>query len=320
MPLNDFCQKADKYIKNNTPFFFLIDFEKQKPVIYPLSECHNNGIYFQFNECRKNAIDKDIHIEAQPVSLPTYLKSFNIVKSGVNRGDSFLTNLTFPAPITCDSSLIEIYKASKALFKLYYKDQLVVFSPESFIQIRNNKIKTFPMKGTIMANHPDAVKDLLESKKEQWEHNTIVDLMRNDLSMVANNVEVNRFRYISEIMTYRGKMLQTSSEISGDLRDDWQDDFAQLLLKLLPAGSICGAPKDKTVAIIKEAEIDQRGYYTGVFGTYEKGNVDSAVAIRYIEKKENGQMQYRSGGGITFMSDGEDEYNEIINKIYVPTR
>lgn len=320
MPLHDFCQKAKKYIKNDIPFFFLIDFEKQKPILYSLEECEENGVFFQFNDGRKNSINKDIYVDAQPIPLPTYLKAFDRVKYGINRGDSFLVNLTFPTPITCDSNLEEIYNASKALYKLYCKDQFVVFSPESFIQIRENKISTFPMKGTIMASTPDAAKDLLDNKKEQWEHNTIVDLMRNDLSMVANNVEVNRFRYISEIMTYRGKMLQTSSEISGDLRDDWQDNFAQLLLKLLPAGSICGAPKDKTVAIIKAAEIDLRGYYTGIFGTYDKGNVDSAVAIRYIEKKEDGKMQYRSGGGITFMSDGEEEYNEILNKIYVPTR
>lgn len=320
MPLNDFCQKADDYIKKDIPFFFLIDFEKQKPIICPIADCGAHGIYFQLNEERKSTLDKNIKITPRPISLSTYEKSFNIVKSGIERGDSFLTNLTFPTPIECDVSLGEIYNASKALYKLYYKDQFVVFSPESFIQIRDNKIKTFPMKGTIMADYPDASEDLLNNKKEQWEHNTIVDLMRNDLSMVSDNVEVNRFRYISEIMTCKGEMLQTSSEISGDLRADWQSDFSKMFLKLLPAGSICGAPKDKTLAIIKEAEIDSRGYYSGVFGTYEHGNVDSAVAIRYIEKKEDKTMQYRSGGGITFKSNGKEEYEELINKIYVPTR
>ena len=86
---------------------------------------------------------------------------------------------------------------------------------------------------------------------------------------------------------------------------------------MLPAGSICGAPKEKTVAIIQEVEQEERGYYTGIFGYFDGENLDSAVNIRYLEKKE-GQLRYRSGGGITFLSDLESEYNELIEKIYVP--
>jgi para-aminobenzoate synthetase component 1 len=86
---------------------------------------------------------------------------------------------------------------------------------------------------------------------------------------------------------------------------------------MLPAGSICGAPKAKTVSIIQDVEQDLRGYYTGIFGYFDGENLDSAVNIRYLEKK-NDQLLYRSGGGITFLSDLESEYNELIEKIYVP--
>ena len=86
---------------------------------------------------------------------------------------------------------------------------------------------------------------------------------------------------------------------------------------MLPAGSICGAPKNKTVSIIKKVEQGPRGYYTGIFGYFDGENLDSAVNIRYLEKKEN-QLLYRSGGGITFLSNLESEYNELIEKIYVP--
>ena len=86
---------------------------------------------------------------------------------------------------------------------------------------------------------------------------------------------------------------------------------------MLPAGSICGAPKSKTVSIIQEVELDPRGYYTGIFGYFDGENLDSAVNIRYLEKKD-GQLLYRSGGGITFLSGLESEYKELIEKIYVP--
>ncbi|MDA3854267.1 MAG: aminodeoxychorismate synthase component I [Bacteroidales bacterium] len=315
-----FCHKIEYYIQKNIPFFFLIDFEKKTPLAVPISDCKKEGIHFQFNKHRELTSSDDILLNPSPIAFNVYKKSFDTVKKGIAHGNSFLVNLTFPTPLSCEADLKEIYSSSKALYKLLFKDQFVVFSPERFIQIRNNEISTFPMKGTILADLPNAEGTLFNNKKEAWEHNTIVDLMRNDLSMLADDVEVKRFRYISEIMTDKGKLLQTSSEISGKLRGDWQNNFGELLLKLLPAGSICGAPKDKTLSIINEAEIDSRGYYTGIFGTYDNGKVDSAIAIRYIEKTKEGKLHYRSGGGITFMSDAEEEYRELINKIYVPTR
>lgn len=320
MNSEEFCKITATYIKKDIPFFFLIDFEKKKPVAIPLYQCAAEEVYFEFSESLSKTSNPDIPLYYNPIKFQEYAKSFNIVKEAIHHGDSFLVNLTYPSPVSTEATLIEIYKQSKALYRLYYKNKFVVFSPESFIQIRNNRISTYPMKGTIMASIPNAESLLLNNPKEQWEHNTIVDLMRNDLSMVADNVEVVRFRYISEILTHKGKMLQTSSEISGDLQKGWQENFGHLLLRMLPAGSISGAPKDKTTAIIKAAEPDCRQYYTGIFGIYNKGQVDSAVAIRYIERNEKNQLTYRSGGGITFMSQAEEEYEELINKIYIPTR
>ena len=86
---------------------------------------------------------------------------------------------------------------------------------------------------------------------------------------------------------------------------------------MMPAGSICGAPKEKTVNIIQQVEGQERGYYTGVFGYFDGEVLESAVSIRYLEKKED-KLWYRSGGGITFLSTEEEEYNELIKKIYVP--
>jgi para-aminobenzoate synthetase component 1 len=86
---------------------------------------------------------------------------------------------------------------------------------------------------------------------------------------------------------------------------------------LLPAGSILGAPKKKTLEIILEAENFSRGFYTGVCGFFDGTNLDSCVMIRLIEK-ENDQLFFKSGGGITHLSKIKDEYQEVKNKIYVP--
>lgn len=320
MTPDHFCHRIEYYIQQNIPFFFLIDFEKKVPIALPIVDCEKSNIHFQFNKKKTVTLTDEILIRPSAIDFKIYNKSFDFVKKNIVHGNSFLVNLTFPTPISCHANLDQIYQSSKALYKLLFKDQFVSFSPEQFIQIRNNEISTFPMKGTIRADVENAKRTLLDNKKECWEHNTIVDLMRNDLSMIANDVNVKRFRYTSEIMTDKGKLLQTSSEITGKLRDGWQQNFAHLLLQLLPAGSISGAPKNKTLSVINDAEIDSRGYYTGVFGTYDNGNVDSAVAIRYIEKTLEGNLQYRSGGGITFMSTAEEEYREMIDKIYIPTK
>ncbi len=144
-----------------------------------------------------------------------------------------------------------------------------------------------------------------------------MDLLRNDLSIVAKNVKVNRFRYIDELKTSSKTLLQVSSEIEGTLPDDYTSHLGDIFKALLPAGSISGAPKKKTLEIIQENEIDERGYYTGVFGIFDGTNVDSAVMIRYIENND-GQLTYRSGCGITSMSDCLSEYHEMIDKVYVP--
>jgi para-aminobenzoate synthetase component 1 len=173
------------------------------------------------------------------------------------------------------------------------------------------------MKGTIDARIPNAKSILLSDKKEEAEHITIVDLIRNDLSQVATNITVSRFRYIEELKTNQKNLLQVSSEISGQLYDDYHSRLGEILVALLPAGSVSGAPKPKTLEVIREAEGEDRGYYTGVFGYYDGEKLDSAVMIRYIEKP-NDQFFYRSGGGITTQSNAMQEYKEAIDKIYVP--
>ena len=107
------------------------------------------------------------------------------------------------------------------------------------------------------------------------------------------------------------------AKVCGQLPQNYTDNIGTLLHKLLPAGSICGAPKPQTLAIIKEAENYDRGYYTGVFGIFDGQNLDSSVMIRFIEKQEDGSLIFKSGGGITAFSDPRSEYQEMIDKVYL---
>lgn len=173
------------------------------------------------------------------------------------------------------------------------------------------------MKGTMIKESENSVNELLENKKESAEHATITDLLRNDLSRVATSVKVDKYRYVEEIETPGKTILQVSSKISGTLLPEYRHNPGDLFMELLPAGSVTGAPKLKTVEIIKDVETYSRGFYTGVFGYFDGENLDSAVMIRFIEK-EGDKYFYKSGGGITFMSNAEKEYQELIDKIYVP--
>ena len=235
----------------------------------------------------------------------------------INRGDTFLLNLTFPAKLKTDLLLSQIFEHSQTKYKLKYKEKFVVFSPETFITINEDTISCFPMKGTMDASIKNAETKLMNDVKEVSEHNTIVDLIRNDLSMVAKNVRVEKFRYIDKIKTHEKELLQTSSKISGDLPGDWKEKIGDIIYNVLPAGSVTGAPKQKTIEIVKEAEGYSRGYFTGIFGYFDSENLDSAVMIRFIENTGD-DLIYKSGGGITSFSNCESEYQEMIDKIYVP--
>ena len=307
--------------KARIPFIFIIDFEGANTQIIPLDEINPKNILYNFNgvsnQKKAEYNSNQVFLKKHLISKQEFEKSFSIVKKNLDYGNSYLTNLTFSTPVDLNISLKDVFFISQAKYKLWYKDQFVVFSPEIFIKITDGKIYSHPMKGTIDANIVNAQEKLLTNKKERAEHITIVDLIRNDLNMVAKNIRVEKFSYIDEIKTSGKNILQLSSKISGDLNSDFHKNLGNILFKLLPAGSISGAPKQKTVEIIKEAETHQRGYYTGVCGIFDGENFDSGVMIRYIENQD-GQLVYKSGGGITVNSEPDYEYNEMIDKIYVP--
>jgi para-aminobenzoate synthetase component I len=324
---NKVIEKISDLAVKGEKFFFIIDFSGENSHVFSPDEAAKNGILFKINEFSNisyeldNELSGNKHVKKEftvfPVDYNEYHNAFNKVKVALQRGDTYLLNLTFRTRIETGYSLEEIFRLSKARYKLLFKNEFVVFSPEMFISIKDGIIETRPMKGTISASIPEAESKLLTDQKELFEHNTIVDLLRNDLNIVASNVEIEEFRYLERITTNRGEIIQASSIIKGELDSGYRHKLGNIIASLLPAGSVTGAPKEKTVELINRIETYNRGYYTGIFGYYDGNNLETAVSIRFIEKSGD-QLFFKSGGGITALSDPNDEYNELIDKVYVP--
>lgn len=322
MERSQFARQLNEWGRQRKPFLFITDFELENPLVFPLQEVDPAEILFDIEGFRNfpktDFPDTTVSIlPKDPLPFEAYEKKFRYVYHHLCRGDSYLLNLTAKTGIRPDRSLLEIFHASAAPYKLWFRDEFLVFSPESFIKIRNGSIYTFPMKGTIDASVSGAKEKILNDEKELAEHVTIVDLLRNDLSLVATDVKVNRFRYVDIVRTSGKNLLQVSSEIVGSLPGDHLEHLGTLLVSLLPAGSVSGAPKARTIEILQQAEGEKRGYYTGVFGYFDGQELNSGVMIRYIER-EGVKFVYRSGGGITTQSIARNEYEEILNKVYVP--
>lgn len=377
----EIIDKINQLASQDEPFLFIINYQGDKAFIRLLSDINPEECLFDFEgrgnlshvwkeTLKEETSEKEISEtiwQIEPPLYEDYERSFNIVKSNIMAGNSYLTNLTCRVPVSCNLSLEEIFHRAKGKYKLllrrkrtqaedkaHLKEEnieenltpFVCFSPETFVRIKGGRIYSYPMKGTLDASLPNAEKQLMEDRKEAAEHATIVDLIRNDLSRVAENVRVDKYRYIDVLHTNKGDILQTSSEISGRLPEDYPHHLGEILDAQLPAGSITGAPKDKTMQIIQEAESYDRGFYTGIMGIYDQGELNSAVMIRFIEEetspvdfetdgeknfkakegkasegkepKANRKLYFKAGGGITSKSDCRKEYEEVIQKIYLP--
>ena len=395
----EIIDKINRLASQDEPFLFVINYQGNKAFIRLLSDINPEECLFDFEgrgnlshawketwkegtwkeetwkeETWKKKISEEEISETiwqiEPPLYEDYERSFNIVKSNIMAGNSYLTNLTCRVPVSCNLSLEEIFHRAKGKYKLllrrkrtqaedkaHLKEEnieenltpFVCFSPETFVRIKGGRIYSYPMKGTLDASLPNAEKLLMEDRKEAAEHATIVDLIRNDLSRVAEDVRVDKYRYIDVLHTNKGDILQTSSEISGRLPEDYPHHLGEILDAQLPAGSITGAPKDKTMQIIQEAEGYDRGFYTGIMGIYDHGELNSAVMIRFIEEETSPvdfeadgeknfkasegkgdeasegkrdeasrKLYFKAGGGITSKSDCRKEYEEVIQKIYLP--
>ena len=309
-----------------TPFLFIVSYDKSEVVVRPLDEIAPLRVAIRESGIGNREPDEVAprfplpisHFEKHPVPFERYKKAFDRVIEEIRAGNTYLLNLTFSTPIDLPLSLEEVFDLANAPYKLLWPGKFVCFTPEPFVKITaDGTISTYPMKGTIDASIPDAEAKILANEKEMAEHVMVVDLLRNDLGIVGKEVRVKKFRYIDEIVTSDKTLLQVSSKIEAKLSPDWPRRLGEILDLMLPAGSITGTPKKKTCEIIESIETHERGFFTGVFGVFNGYSLQSAVMIRFIEQTSEG-LVYKSGGGITIDSDAEAEYQEMIDKVYLP--
>ncbi len=313
-------KELNKFGSENEPFFFIISYDFSKFNICKLSELPDD-INFEINSKTSSKIKHKTKVEKFPITFSEYKKKFDFLQEEIKNGNTYLLNLTSKTKIKTGLSLDEIYEKVNAKFKLRYKnnkDNFVCFSPERFVEIKKNKIYTYPMKGTIDSKIPNAQAKILGDIKEMAEHTMVVDLLRNDLGIISSKVRVDKFRFIEKINAGDKKLLQVSSKISAHLDENWNSKLGTIITSMLPAGSITGTPKKKTIELLNKTEEYDRDFYTGIFGVYDGESLDSAVMIRFIEEDENQNQSYKSGGGITCDSDVNLEYQELIDKIYLP--
>ena len=199
----EIIDKINQLASQDEPFLFVINYQGDKAFIRLLSDINPEECLFDFegrgnlSHVRKETLKEETSETIWQIDPPLYEdyeRSFNIVKSNIMAGNSYLTNLTCRVPVSCNLSLEDIFHRAKGKYKLLLRRKrnltpFVCFSPETFVRIKGGRIYSYPMKGTLDASLPNAEKQLMEDQKEAAEHATIVDLIRNDLSRVAEDVD-----------------------------------------------------------------------------------------------------------------------------------
>lgn len=253
-------------------------------------------------------------------SKEKYLKHVSSIKNSIAQGDTYQVNYTVRLhsdDVVSDHDLYEkLSKAQKANYCAHLqlgRYSIVSASPELFFQLKNGKILTKPMKGTMKrgksVEEDTRNKQLLaESIKDQAENLMIVDLLRNDISKIAKKGTVTVPK-LFDIESYP-TVFQMTSTVSAEIEENI--GMIDIFKALFPCGSITGAPKQSTMQIIQELENSPREVYCGSIG-YITPNQEALfnVAIRtaLIDTEQN-TMSYGVGGGITWDSDPEAEYQE----------
>ncbi len=251
-----------------------------------------------------------------------YIKAVITMKEYIRNGDIYIANMTQRFYCECTEEAFKIYSKLRSIneapFSAYlnYKDfQVISSSPERFIQIKDRKVSTRPIKGTRpRGNNKEEDnyyrRELQNSEKDKSELLMIVDLERNDLSKVCapDSVDVSELFKIEEYAT----VFHLVSTINGVLKED--SSAVKCMREAYPGGSITGAPKIRAMEIIEELEGIKRNIYTGSIGYFDlRGNSDFNIVIRTILKKED-KAYFGVGGGITWESNEEEEYEETLQK------
>ena len=262
-----------------------------------------------------------------------YDAAFEQVRTAIKHGDTYQVNLTFPlrAAVSGDPAglyrdLIGSQKPAYAAHISHGSTHVISVSPERFFTVKGGRVGTRPMKGTAKrgrwsAEDERAREELAASAKDRAENLMIVDLIRNDLGRVAEfgSVSVDELFTVERFET----LWQMTSAVSAQLRDDV--GLLDIFTALFPCGSVTGAPKASSMQVIADLEQSPRGVYCGTVGYIPPGNglegASFSVAIRTVEiDTEEGIATYGVGGGVTWYSDADEEYEETATKALVLRR
>lgn len=237
------------------------------------------------------------------------------------RGDVFQIVLSRRYEQSFTGDEFNVYRAlrninpSPYLFFFDYGDyRLMGSSPEAQLIIQNKKAVVHPIAGTFKRTGDDEIdaketERLLKDAKENAEHVMLVDLARNDLSRMCDEVKVDHYRQVQ----YYSHVIHLVSEVSGKVRDGYNP--FDLMAVTFPAGTLSGAPKFKAMEIIDALEPTARSYYGGCIGFIGfDGTCNHAIMIRTLLSKNN-TMVYQAGAGIVAASNPENELQETKNKL-----
>ncbi|MCE3297251.1 MAG: Aminodeoxychorismate synthase [Crocinitomicaceae bacterium] len=221
--------------------------------------------------------------------------------------------------VSCFQRLSELTQAPFSAYVNLENHEVFCGSPERFIQKKDNKVSSQPIKGTSKRGENEEedrklIRQLQNDPKERAENIMITDLVRNDLSRIAskNSVHVDE---LCGVYTF-GTVHQLISTISCTIKEE--TTFSDILKATFPMGSMTGAPKIRSMELIEKYENFKRGLYSGSIGYFKpNGDFDFNVVIRsLIRNKKNNVITASVGGAITIQSDPEQEYRECEVKIH----
>lgn len=247
-----------------------------------------------------------------------YLKNIDRIKAYIESGDTYQVNYTLKLLFDLSGSPEALYKtlrrSQSVSFGAYCRlgsERILSFSPELFFRKQGNRCKVRPMKGTVRRGHTAAEDERLAAflkndPKNRSENVMIVDLLRNDLGRLSTMGTV-RAASLFDLETYE-TLHQMTSTVTGELRDGIS--LVDMFRALFPCGSVTGAPKIRTMEIIRELEEGRRGVYTGAIGFITPaGDATFNVPIRTLTLA-NGKGAMGIGSGIVYDSAPEREWEE----------
>ncbi len=264
------------------------------------------------------------------ISRDEYESGFAHIRAGIEAGNSYQVNYTFPLESAFSGNAWSCYRqlarAQGAAYSAWLdlgSHRILSFSPELFLRRNGSSLVAQPMKGTArrgrwLEEDQQAAAQLAASEKDRAENIMIVDLLRNDMGRVAETGSVE----VSDVFAVEpcGELLQMTSKISASLRSE--TDFVDVMTALFPCGSVTGAPKVSSMGIIADVEGWPRGIYTGAIGFIRPGGdfvLNVAIRTLVIEAK-TGSAKFGVGGGVTWDSNADGEYDEAGMKADFLTR